>query len=157
MKYPSKNIYTYEVMISCVLDHTEHMSCMVQHMSLFQKSWRLAFSFIEKWLKRVGHAEERRKIGYSKYKVIRQVRNEEKERHADSERCNLELREIHSENMREWKRNALAIHKEDKFVKVYLEIFEYYNYRELVFKRKICAIIFVVRLYLLLWIYLLYI
>ena len=39
MKYPSKKyIYTYEEMISCVLDHTEHMSRMVQHMSLFEKS-----------------------------------------------------------------------------------------------------------------------
>ena len=98
----------------------------------------------------MGHAEERRKIGYSKYKVIRQVRNEEKERHTDRERCSQELREIHSENMREGKRNALAIHKEDKFVKVFLEIFGYYDYRELVFKRKIFATIFVVRLYLLL-------
>ena len=93
-------IHTYEVMISCVLDHTEHVSRMVQHMSLFEKSWSPAFSFIEKWLKRVGHAEERRKIGCSKYKVIRRVRNEEKERHTDKEMCSPKLREIHSKKER---------------------------------------------------------
>ena len=133
---------TYEVMISCVLEHTEQLSRMVQHMSLFQKFWRPAFSFIEKWLKRVGHAEERRKIGWSKYKVIPRVRNEEKER------CSPKLREIRSENMREWKRNALAIHKEDKFVKFSWRFFNtiiieslsvqredlcYYFYGEIVF------------------------
>ena len=85
--------YTYEVMISCVLDHTEHVN-------LFEKSWSPAFSFIEKWLKRVGHAEERRKIGCSKYKVSRQVRNEEKERPKDRERCSTKLREIQNEKER---------------------------------------------------------
>ena len=135
--------------------------------------------FLRQWLRRLRHAETDKKKKRRKTKAIRPCeqswnwepflaigwvpeRAKTQKRESFSWRCSPKNREKHSERVREWKRkmrhfSLLKLHTKKINWWIFHGVFGCYNHEELEYSEEDFATGFLVRLYLLLEIYLLYI
>ena len=105
--------HTITMLAACDTLGFHHTYLSSSFMSLFQKSSKLAFSFIEKWPRRVGHVEGKEKKK-KKAKAIRpcsELKQKTESHSAILEKHKWELQEVQSEEI---ERNTVRVWESEK-------------------------------------------